>query len=419
MNEKYERALRRKASRLQLQGLSLREIGRRVRRSVGWVSKWLRRVERLGSAGLHSQSRRPRRSAHRYPAHVRRVVARVRRRLEKRTVGRLMGASAIAREIRLERLLPKRQRPSRSTIKRILHEADLIRPPRAAREVYYPPLLNTARYVLQLMDWTSRYLEGGAKVYAFHSIDVETRMISQTISDTKRGVVARAHALNTWKTLGLPDFCQIDNDADWRGTLKQPRYVSAFMRLALYVGVELLFIPKAEAERNGLVEWLNGLWGKAFWSSQHFCSVRQVQRRSPAFLSWYSHHYEPFRQHPHTPAQAHRRVARRRLTAREIRSIPNRLPITAGRIHFMRRVDEQGDIHVLHETWHVTKRLAGHYVLASILTPERRLLIHYRRSHRHAVRRLKTYRYVFAEPVVPLRPEFRRPYRRRKLFTML
>ena len=419
MNEKYERALRRKASRLQLQGFSLREIGRRVRRSVGWVSKWLRRVERLGSAGVHSLSRRPRRSAHRYLAHVRRVVARVRRRLKKRKVGRLIGASAIAREIRLERLLPKRQRPSLSTIKRILHEADLIRPPRAARAVYYPPLMNTARYVLQLMDWTSRYLEGGAKVYAFHSIDIETRMIYQTISDTKRGVVARAHTLNTWKTLGLPDFCQIDNDADWRGTLKQPRYFSAFMRLAVYVGVELIFIPEAEAQRNGLVEWLNGLWGKAFWSLQRFRSVLHVQRSSPAFLSWYTHHYEPFRQRQHTPAQAHHRVARRRLTAREIRSIPDRPPITAGRIHFMRRVDEQGDIHVLQETWHVTKRLTGQYVLASIITHERRLLIYYRRSRRHPVRRLKAYRYDFTEPVVPLRPEFKRPYRRRKLFTML
>src|SRR3970282_243460 len=98
------------------------------------------------------------------------------------------------------------------------------------------------------------------------------------------------------------------------------------MRLELYVGVELLFIPEAEAERNGLVEWLNGLWGKAFWSVQHFRSVRQGPRSSLAFLSWDTHHYDPFRQHPHTPAQAHRRVARRRLTAREIRSIPDRLP---------------------------------------------------------------------------------------------
>ena len=187
----------------------------------------------------------------------------------------------------------------------------------------------------------------------------------------------------------------------------------------VYLGIELLFIPKAEPERNGLVEWVNGLWSKTFWAVQRFRSVPHVQRRSPAFVRWYTYHYTPFRQRPDTPAQAQRRVTRRRLTTQEIRSIPDRLPLTGGRIHFMRRVDAQGDVSVLHETWHVDKRLAGHYVLATILMPERRLRIYHRRTSGHPVRLVRTYRYHFTESVVPVRPEFKRPYRRRKLCTML
>jgi len=234
MDEKHERVLRRRAARLRLQGLSLRTIGCRLKRSASWVSKWVRRIARLGRAGAHSQSRCPHHSPQRYPTPARRIIKRVRRMLKARKVGRLIGAAAIAREIRTERLLPKRRRPSLATIKRILQEARLIPSAPVARAVYYPPLLNTSRTVVQLMDWTLRYLTGGAKVYAFHSIDAATRMIYQTISDNKRSDTGRTHALNTWKTLGLPDVCPIDNDVDWRGTLKQPRYLSAFMRLALY-----------------------------------------------------------------------------------------------------------------------------------------------------------------------------------------
>jgi hypothetical protein len=269
------------------------------------------------------------------------------------------------------------------------------------------------------MDWTARYLEGGAKVYAFHSIDVEIRAIYQTISDNKRRETACAHALKTWQILGLPDACQIDNDAVWRGSLKTPRYLSRFMRLALYLGIELIFIPEGEAAHNGLVEWVNGLWSRTFWKQQRFHSFAHVQSSSPTFVAWYTHHYEPFRECEQTPAEAQRHRTRRHLTARARRALPDRLPITAGRLHFMRCVDAQGAIRVLHETWHVDKRLVGEYVWATIHTHLQQLCIYYRRSPHQATRLLKVFPYALAEPVRALLPEFRRAHRRRSMSTML
>ena len=39
--------------------------------------------------------------------------------------------------------------------------------------------------MLYAMDWTARFREGGRKVYAFHTLDLETRALHQTISGDK------------------------------------------------------------------------------------------------------------------------------------------------------------------------------------------------------------------------------------------
>ena len=47
---------------------------------------------------------------------------------------------------------------------------------------------------------------------------------------------------------------------------------------------------------------------------------------------------------------AHRKADRRRLMAREICSLPETLPITEGRIHFLRCVTPEGQISLLNDT---------------------------------------------------------------------
>lgn len=268
------------------------------------------------------------------------------------------------------------------------------------------------------MDWTARYLEGGAKIYAFHSLDLALHDLYQTISVHKGGAAAEAHALKTWENLGLPQAILIDNDAAWCGSLKTARYFSHFMRLALWLGIELIFIPVGEAAFNGAVERVNGLWSQQFWNLRHFESRTQVRRCSPQFVQWYQTRYEPPCLGEHTPAEAGRRVRRCRLTPTQGQAIPERLPLTAGRMHFIRLVDAHGDVHVLHETWHVDRRLAGQYVWATLSLHEHYLRIYHRRSASEPVRLRKIFRYRLAEPVMPLPPQFKRFGRRRNVFTM-
>jgi putative transposase len=176
--------------------------------------------------------------------------------LQKRRVG-LSGPQAREDELRHAQLLQRL--PSIATIKRILHDAHLRERPRPSARGYFPQPTATSTYVLHASDWTARYLTGGTKLFVFHSVDVQTRALSQTLHTDKSGATVRAHALTTWQRLGLPDGLQLDNDAAFNGGAKVRRVFGAFVRLCLYVGIEPIFLPVGEPKRNSVVERLHGL----------------------------------------------------------------------------------------------------------------------------------------------------------------
>jgi len=394
---------RQEAIRLWLKGTCSTDILDRVGRSRAWWSKWRRRFQRQGARGLRSRSRRPRRLARSYPPGIVRLIVQTRRRLVKQPVG-LIGARAIRRELR--QLSLGRQLPSLSTIKRVLAIYDLL-PRRGNRPPsYFPHPLTTLIGRLHAMDWTCRYLENGPQVFAFHTLNLRTRACAQTIATDKRTATVREHVLYAWKTLGIPDYLQLDNDAAFCGGYKVARVFGQFVRLCLFVGIELIFLPVAEPERNGDVEQLNHLWGHAFFDKRHFRSPAHVVRASPMFVCWYLTQYAPPKLGEQTPAQAQRAEPRRRLTQAQIAALPSELPITAGRVHFIRQVAPDGTITLLNETWRVSRRLASKYVWATITTHTRQLDIWYQPSAQHDWRLLKSFDYDLPETVARLRPEF-------------
>ncbi len=416
MNEQHEYQLRRRAIRLTLQGHSRQTILTRIPRSSAWLCKWQRRFAQYGWQGLRSRSRRPYHRSGHYSQRIRDLVVATRQRLRKRRVG-LSGPQAIQDELRHTRLLDRV--PSLATIKRILHHAGVSKRSRPPKRGYFPQPTPTSTYVLHACDWTARYLTGGAKLFVFHTLDVQTRALTQTLHTDKSGATVRSHALTTWQRLGLPDGLQLDNDAAFNGGYKVRRVFGAFVRLCLYVGIEPIFLPVGEPERNGVVERLHGLWGQAFWHRHRFDGLAEVRPAAPQFVRFYMERYHPPALHGATPAQAQQQVARRHLTSEQARLLPSVAPLTAGRVHFVRLVNAHGQITLLNETWTVGKRLAGEYVWATVSTARRRLMIYHRRSAQARVRLVKQFRYALHEQVSPLAPEFRRPYRRRKLFTML
>jgi hypothetical protein len=150
----------------------------------------------------------------------------------------------VQQEIRRHRLL--HAVPALATIKRWVQEAGLRKaPPPPPPRLWYPEPRVTATSVLQAMDWTARYLEGGTKVFVFHPVDASTRALAQTLGTDKTAASLQHPALQAWQTLGLPEGLQLDNDAAATGGERPPRRLGACVRLCLYLGIELSFLPPA------------------------------------------------------------------------------------------------------------------------------------------------------------------------------
>lgn len=407
---------RRLAFRLFDKAKSATEILKRIPRSRTWLFKWKKRFEHKRWQALDSLSKAPKRSANQYDQRVVQLVLRLRKRLQRAEVG-LTGARAIHKELRANRLV--RSLPAISTINRWLTDAGLIASgASSAKQHFYPaPRLPSDR-ACYACDWTARYITGGEKVFVFHSIDTHTHALCQTSGSDKSTQAVCRHLLEACRCLGLPDFLHIDNDAAFTGLGRTKRVFGHFVRLALYLGIELIFIPPGEPKRNYLVEGVNHLWAQSFWAKNHFASLKAFQRKSPQFTSWYEE-YAPPALCGLSVKEARTGVKRRRLRKRDIKQLPDALPLTEGRVHFIRRVNERGEINILKEDWRVSKRLVGEYVWATIDLREQRLQIHHRRSQRATAKMVKQQTYQIEERTERLKPEYRRRKRRVRVMEIM
>jgi putative transposase len=418
MNEKNadEIRYRRLAFRLFAKEKSAVEILKRIPRSRTWLFKWKKRFEQRRWQALDSLSKAPQRPAKRYDKRVGKLVLHLRHQLQRAEVG-LSGARAIQKELRTRRLV--RTVPALATINRWLKAAGLITGSDAkTKPPSYPAPAIGGDFAFSTCDWTARYLEGGEKVLVFHTVDVHTHALAQSSSRDKTTPSVCAHLLQSCAEVGVPDFLQLDNDAAFTGLGKTPGGFGRFVRLALYLGIELIFIPPGEPERNYLVEGVHHLWAQSFWGKNHFASVKAFQRKSSRFLTWYDH-YAPPVLHGLTVKEACKGVKRSKLTLRAIKQLPTELPLTAGRLHFIRRVNPRGVINIRKEDWKVSRCLAGEYVWATLDLRRERLEIYHRRSAKAKAKVVKTHSYPITERVEQGKLEYRRRTRRVRVLKII
>jgi len=69
------------------------------------------------------------------------------------------------------------------------------------------------------------------------------------------------------------------------------------------------------------------------------------------------------------------------------------LPITEGKVHFIRQVKENGTISVLNEDFDVGESLAHEYVWATIDTKQEQMMIYYREENEDEAGLIKIYEY--------------------------
>ncbi|MFV9631200.1 MAG: hypothetical protein ACNYWM_09060 [Methanosarcinales archaeon] len=75
----------------------------------------------------------------------------------------------------------------------------------------------------------------------------------------------------------------------------------------------------------------------------------------------------------------------------------NNLPITEGKVHFIRQVEGDGTISVLNEDFDVVESLAYEYVWANIDTKQEQLRVYYQERNAEEAVLIKIYGYKIGE----------------------
>jgi hypothetical protein len=406
-----EQDMRREAIRRHLLGEKPQDICQDLERSPSWFDKWWAEYRCNPHTDFADHWRAPHTSPHQTPEFVERAIVTARRTLEAAhapdTKYGLIGAHAVHGHLERLGIQPLLSDP---TIQRILARHDLTHPIGAGNDAaYYPWPIAWAVNAIHATDIVTRYVRGGEEIDNFHTMDLYSHAVHLTQHTDKSSATTCAHLLKTWANLGLPLMQQLDNEAAFCGGHTHPRVIGRVVRLCLFCGIEVIFTPFYEAKRNYQIETFHSLWDIAFWSREEFTGLAHVQAESPTFARWCYTIYQPPALQGKTAAQMRRGTRITRLTADLRRLItPVPLPITAGRIHFMRKVDYTGHVEFLNETGPVGSKWVGEYVRATVNTAQQTLTIWHQADVDADWRLIKTRQFRLKETAHAVLPQFRR-----------
>ena len=68
------------------------------------------------------------------------------------------------------------------------------------------------------------------------------------------------------------------------GDYKHPKSFNRFVRLALYVGIEVVFIAPSKPWMNGTIEEFNKGFDKCFWQKGLFINLKDIEKKSKTFF---------------------------------------------------------------------------------------------------------------------------------------
>lgn len=268
--------------------------------------------------------------------------------------------------------------PSLRTINRILKKRNLvIKESKAAKTKsgkYYPTLVALYphhRHELDLV--TPRYIAGYGKVVSVNRMDVFTGHANLQIYQAKGADEILLFLVWDWKTFGIPDYLQLDNEASFRGGLRHPRSFGKLVRFCLNFGVQIIFIPWEEPWRNPYIENFNGSFNRLLWLKKRFQDLEHLRAEAKRFLLKVND-YQSYKKDRFSKAQAQSHTLRFLPENFQFDSETS-LPITKGKIHFVRLVEQDGTIVILNERFEASRNLSFEYVWVTIDTEKQLLSI--------------------------------------------
>lgn len=372
--------LRRRAVELAAAGWKPTAIGRELGRSREWVRRWLGRFGAEGEAGLSDRSRRPHVVGNRLADAVATEVLTVRDLLEADRFASV-GPQAIAAEI--ERRGVVASNPSVSSVKRILTAAGRTRPYHKRRRSNVSLLglpKVTTPGVWQQADWVQdRVLQGGIRFSSLQVSDVGSHMISSGQHPSRTLLVAARHLTElAWPAMSIPLSMSTDNA--FSKTTHRDNPWTLWIRVLLMFGVEAIISPPNSLGFTNHGEAVNWLWQDRTINRHHYTDLAALAGDNTGWLDWANTRravLDPDLCGTRYPAEY---VA---ALAPQLRWLPAgfdlndyldtnghpHIPLTRGRVTFLRHITPTHTINIAHTNWPVPTSLTiGHLVVAAINT---------------------------------------------------
>jgi len=393
-------------------GVSPTAVARQLNRSVAWVYKWHNRFRaRQNWGSLNGLSRAPKEHPNALSMPERQTIIQARSELEVQAAqpGHLnyIGAYAVQNRLRQRDL---RRLPSISSIERTLAAAGMTRPRKPAPPpVVYPRLHPTRPHQLIQADIVPHFLPGGACVACFNAIDVVSKYPTGMQYPTKRSSDAANFLTRVWQEIGIPQYTHVDNEACFSGGFTHPAVLGKVLHLALFVGTELVFSPLSHPESNATVERFHQDYNNHVWHKMELLQLEHVRQHSTTFFQLYRQSGHHSTLDGQSPAHVHQSQPGRRLPETFI--LPAAMPLTVGRVHFIRRVSQQRTISILNLDWDVPPAQPDQGVWATLEITLTGAFLNVYDAAPDITRRTCLARHPFplSEPVQPLHPAFRRP----------
>lgn len=207
-------------------------------------------------------------------------------------------------------------------------------------------------------------------------MDVYSHRVYIEAQRTKEDRQVANSLLRCWKAIGLPDFLQLDNQLNFRGSNRYPRSLGLVIRLCLHFDVTPVFIPIGEPWRNGYIEKFNDTYNKKFFRRQWFPSYASLKRQSKNFQRYHNKHHRYSFLKGKTPLQVIMDSNSKPVTIGANTKLPQVDEFPEGNVILIRFIRSNRLLDVFGEKFKVSRGLIYSYAKAVIVTGINRLQVY-------------------------------------------
>jgi putative transposase len=361
-----EENLRKMAIEQYLQDKAPASIYREMERSKPWFFKWLRRYQSGDADWYRDRPRIPRSHPHQIQPDTRKLVTNIRIQLEKNPYAQV-GTSAIKWEFNKLGITP----PSDRTINRILKREGLVKKnslyPKGVEYPYFTEALGINN-IHQADLLGPRYIKDDGRFYSLNVMDLYSHRVFLHPQRRKDDQAVALCLINCWRTMGMPDFLQLDNELCFRGSNRYPRSFGVVLRVCLLLGIELVFIPIREPWRNGVVESFNDTYNRRFFRTQWFHSYRHLRSQSKNFELFHNRHHRYSCLKGKTPLQFIQENDYSPILPPPRFTLPSIDYVPDGTISLIRFIRNDRRLDIFGEHFELPKALIYSYVRVKIIT---------------------------------------------------